>query len=577
MSHVIQAIVSRLRVGLTAWTDPTPDMQGVEQRQQSRLITSMLLIMIVVGALFTLLLIPLSLVSDSPWIQIHFFLACVDLVTFLIGYYTSRRGNYRLAVHLLVFFGSITIASRGMLTGGELGMHILYYLAMVLVLSSLFLGVRATLLYFGLQMLILLLYPWLDPEVSLIEVIGGPLLFILSISTLAMLFGAYRRRLDAVLRSEIAKSEERYRIISEMISDYAFSFRVEPDGTQVTEWLTESFSRITGHDPIEFMSGPNMSLFHPEDMETAEHDLEIVLKGTDRSGEYRMVTKEGNERWFRLSRRPVWDPELNRVVRIYGVAQDITDQRYAEEQRLIMRLAEARFDLVNQFVRAVSHDFRTSLSIIETNRYLVHRMIEIGNMESAAARLDQISKQVIRLTRQLENLKVASSLTSPIKEASNLNQLVESVVSSQRYDIENKKLNINVHTDPTQPVVRTNTEQLQYAIGYLLENAISFTQEGGTITVRVDHDDDVTTVMIRDTGVGIEPEDLPHIFDFFFRADEARSIESGGIGLGLSIAKMIVEADGGTIRVYSEPGKGTTFTLLLPDSLQADAVTMVAD
>src|SRR5690606_10346213 len=96
------------------------------------------------------------------------------------------------------------------------------------------------------------------------------------------------------------------------------------------------------------------------------------------------------------------------------------------------------------------------------------------------------------------------------------------------------------------------------------DNALHFTPAGGAVRLRVSHERDTARIDVQDTGLGIEAEDLEHIFDFFYRADKARSIESGGIGLGLSIAKMVAEAYGGRITVESTPGKGSTFTMTFP-------------
>jgi signal transduction histidine kinase len=229
-----------------------------------------------------------------------------------------------------------------------------------------------------------------------------------------------------------------------------------------------------------------------------------------------------------------------------------------------MALAEARFDLVHRFFRAVSHDFRTSLSIIETNRYLIQRLLERNELSDIPCRLDYISEQVVRLTSQLENLKIASSLNSPITELCDLNHLANAEAESLRAEMERKQLHLVIETDSTGPMVRANSDELLHAIGHLLDNALHFTAPGGSVSLRVSHADDMVRIDVQDTGTGIEAEDLEHIFDFFYRADKARSIESGGIGLGLSIAKMVTEAYGGKITVESAPGKGSTFTMAFP-------------
>jgi signal transduction histidine kinase len=98
----------------------------------------------------------------------------------------------------------------------------------------------------------------------------------------------------------------------------------------------------------------------------------------------------------------------------------------------------------------------------------------------------------------------------------------------------------------------------------LLENALKYTPHDGTVAVHLERDGDTATVIVRDTGVGIPPEDLPHIFERFYRVDPSRARETGGTGLGLAIGRWIVAAHGGTMRAESEPGRGTAIVVTLP-------------
>ena len=106
--------------------------------------------------------------------------------------------------------------------------------------------------------------------------------------------------------------------------------------------------------------------------------------------------------------------------------------------------------------------------------------------------------------------------------------------------------------------------RLAQVVGNLLDNAIRHTPPGGSVSVTLEFGADVATVSIRDTGEGIPEEQLPFVFDRFYRVDPSRSRITGGAGLGLTIARQLVEAHGGTIRAESEPGRGTTFTFDLP-------------
>ncbi len=140
-----------------------------------------------------------------------------------------------------------------------------------------------------------------------------------------------REREEALERLRV--SEERYRAVSELSSDYAYSYYVEPDGTVVREWITQAFTRITGYSIEELDGGVLLPLVHPEDRHFVEEGRTTLLSGQPYSCEMRILTKDKRLLWVRDSARPVWDEAGNRVVRIYGAGQDITGQKRAEEER----------------------------------------------------------------------------------------------------------------------------------------------------------------------------------------------------------------------------------------------------
>ncbi len=135
----------------------------------------------------------------------------------------------------------------------------------------------------------------------------------------------------------LRESETRYRIVSEMISDYAFSYCILPDGRLEHDWATDSFTKVTGYTIEEIQSSDH--LYHPDDRSVVKADLATVIAGQPTQTEYRIITKAGELRWLKLNRLPVWDEVEQRVVRVYGVAQDITERKLAEEK---LRKSEAR-------------------------------------------------------------------------------------------------------------------------------------------------------------------------------------------------------------------------------------------
>jgi PAS domain S-box-containing protein len=135
-----------------------------------------------------------------------------------------------------------------------------------------------------------------------------------------------------LIEQALLESEARYRAISEIISDYAYALRVEPDGSLEREWVTGAFVGITGYTPEEIDAyGGWPSLIHPDDMRIVQRRAQALLSGQPHVSEFRILTKDGEVRWLRDHARPVWDEGQNRIVRLYGAAQDITEQVQARE------------------------------------------------------------------------------------------------------------------------------------------------------------------------------------------------------------------------------------------------------
>lgn|GEM_PF-2672168 len=169
-----------------------------------------------------------------------------------------------------------------------------------------------------------------------------------------------RERTEKALR----ESEERYRIISELIFDYAYSMRVEPHGTFVHEWITDSFKRMTGYTPEEIDAIGTFALYHPDDEARVPIALQRVIDGEVTSDEYRIITKSGEIRWVHILRQPVWDETENRVIRMFGVAQDITERKASEEE---LRRSEEKYRLLaenatDMITRTTAEGIRTYVS-----------------------------------------------------------------------------------------------------------------------------------------------------------------------------------------------------------------------
>ncbi len=245
-----------------------------------------------------------------------------------------------------------------------------------------------------------------------------------------------------------------------------------------------------------------------------------------------------------------------------GGPNDELGQMAATFNEMLASLEEA-YSAQQRFTADASHELRAPLAVIRGNLDLLDRMKEMPDEERRQT-LAQVRREVERLSRLVSDLLALARAdagqtleTRPVE----LDALLVDVYR-QAHAIAN---GVSIRMGHLEPVVTQGDEgRLKELLLILLDNALRYTPVGGTVTLWLRRELPWVTIGVEDTGIGIEPKDLPHIFDRFWRADKARSKDSGGTGLGLSIAKWIVDRHGGEILVESTPGKGTRFMVRLP-------------
>jgi signal transduction histidine kinase len=175
-----------------------------------------------------------------------------------------------------------------------------------------------------------------------------------------------------------------------------------------------------------------------------------------------------------------------------------------------------------------------------------------------AARLQRLVDDLQRLSRlEAGQEQLERTALSPYT-------VIEKALRQATAQFEEKGVTLENLAPPATPAVLADQDRLTQILLNLLGNALRYTPDGGKVSVSAAREQGWLAISVSDTGVGIAPEHLPHVFDRFYRVDESRSRSSGGSGIGLTIVRRLVEAHGGTIRADSRPGEGTTFTFTLP-------------
>jgi two-component system, OmpR family, phosphate regulon sensor histidine kinase PhoR len=234
--------------------------------------------------------------------------------------------------------------------------------------------------------------------------------------------------------------------------------------------------------------------------------------------------------------------------------RDVTQLQQMEEMR-------------REFVANVSHELRTPLSIFRG--YLETLLDDPQQPPGELLRILEImERHSDRLNALVEDVLSLARLESPGAELDlaeiDLAELLHSIMRDWEKRFEARQLKSHLDVPGNLPLLEADENRLQEVIYNLLDNAVKYSQPGGTISLRAAVSGDRVRISVADQGVGIRDADLPRIFERFYRADKGRSRELGGTGLGLSIVKHIVQLHGGAVEAESEPGKGTTISVNLP-------------
>src|SRR5581483_3458481 len=269
----------------------------------------------------------------------------------------------------------------------------------------------------------------------------------------------------------------------------------------------------------------------------------------------------------------VYDEDRHPVIQCN--IRDITDRKQAEAERRALlasaQAARAEADTANsikdQFLATVSHELRTPLtSILGWSQMLITGKLDEPESKRALETILRNARAQKEIIDDL--LDISRIITGKLRldvSSVEMNRVIEGVVEGVRPAADARNIQLQTKIDPRTGPISGDPERLQQIIWNLLSNAIKFTPEGGRVDVRLERSDSQVEITIRDTGQGIDPELLLHVFDRFRQFDSSSRRRHGGLGLGLSIVRQLVALHGGTVTAESAgAGAGTTFKVMLP-------------
>jgi PAS domain S-box-containing protein len=376
---------------------------------------------------------------------------------------------------------------------------------------------------------------------------------------------------------ELRDSEQRYRALVEGTKDYAI-FLLAPDGT-VASWNAAA-QRIKGWRADEIVGRHFSSFYPPEDVAAGWPDEE--LRRAAAAGRFEdegwRVRKDGSQFWANVVITALRD-DAGRLTGFSKITRDLTERRQAEramrerqEQVHELERARATAEVLaeqdrrkDEFLAMLSHELRNPLAPMLNAVHLLESQSTGDDRQALAV----IERQIGHLTRIVDDLLEVSRVTTGrvrlVRSLCDVRDIAGRAVESVRSQVGRRGVELRLGM-PSEPLcVDGDPTRLEQVVVNLLTNAVKYTEADGRIDVVLAREDDEAVLRVRDTGMGIAPELLPHVFDLFTQSARTLDRAQGGLGVGLTIVRRLVEMHGGNVSAASSGvGRGSEFTVRLP-------------
>jgi PAS domain S-box-containing protein len=355
----------------------------------------------------------------------------------------------------------------------------------------------------------------------------------------------------------LGESQRRLATLAELVPQLVWT--TQPDGQ--VDYLNERWFDYTGQTRDEALGHGWADALHPEDRERAWRCRQEALENNQPIDvEYRLRAADGKYEWF-LDRGVPLKDEFGRVVKWFGTCTGIDTQKRLEAELIE---ADRRKDA---FLATLAHELRNPLAPLVNSLELIRTASLDGDQLS---RLHAImARQVAQLRSLVDDLLDVSRITRNKielrRESLPLSKILEDALEISRPIVEAAGHELSVDSQSDALSLSGDCVRLVQVISNLLNNAAKFTNPKGRIWLSCNAEDGYAVIRVRDSGIGISPEMLPRIFDLFTQGDSSTTREHGGLGVGLSLAKSLVELHGGTLEAASPGlGMGSEFTVRLP-------------
>jgi PAS domain S-box-containing protein len=373
---------------------------------------------------------------------------------------------------------------------------------------------------------------------------------------------------SAQLTAALEESEQHHRAFTDAVQDFAIVLL--DDSGHVIRW-NQGAERLIGYHPDEVLGQPLALFFTPADCAAGKPERELqTAKAKGSASDDNWIVRKDGTRFWGTGYTSVWKDETGSIRGFVKIFRDLTDRKRLEDALRLhaQELAEAN-RRKDEFLAMLGHELRNPLAPIR-NAVQVLRL-RAADAQALAWAQEVVERQVHHMTRLVDDLLDVSRITrgkiTLHREPLDLARVVRAAAEDYRVALAEAALTLTVDLPDRPVMVVGDATRLAQVLGNLLHNARKFTDPGGQIRVHlaVDRDRQRVTVMVQDTGIGIEPAMLPRVFDTFAQAEQSLARSRGGLGLGLALVKGLVELHGGEVAATSEgSGRGAAFCFALP-------------
>jgi PAS domain S-box-containing protein len=373
---------------------------------------------------------------------------------------------------------------------------------------------------------------------------------------------AHVRALLRVRRAEgaLRESEERFRQMAENIDDV---FWMLDPATDQLLYVSPAYRCLWGAEVLAPVPGSGhwAGQIYAEDQAEVETAYRALASGTPYEIQYRIVRPDGNTRWVAERAFTVRDVH-DRIYRLAGIVNDISERKAAE---MMLRDADRRKD---EFLAMLAHELRNPLAPICNAIELLDpsRSPDAQDFETMRA---VIGRQVRHLSRLVDDLLDVARITQGKitlrQENVSLAGAIEAAIETVAPALNKKAHTLKTKMPDNSLYVIGDGVRIAQVLGNILSNAVKYTPQGGEILIDVRKSDEIVQIAVRDNGVGMSADTIPVIFDLFVQSQNSLERSEGGLGIGLPLARTLVELHGGHLQAFSRgPGHGSEFIVSLP-------------